>query len=45
MIGTNGVTMADEFKNEPQVYLATTVPKFPNYFVINGASYQILMNT
>ena len=28
--------MADEFNPEPQVYLATTVPKFPNYFVING---------
>ncbi|KAK4936739.1 hypothetical protein LTR10_022463 [Elasticomyces elasticus] len=34
--GVNGVTMADEFNPEPQVYLATTVPKFPNYFVING---------
>lgn len=28
--------MADEFDPEPQVYLATTVPKFPNYFIING---------
>ncbi|KAF2117373.1 cyclohexanone monooxygenase [Lophiotrema nucula] len=34
--GVNGVTMADEFAPEPNVYLALTVPKFPNYFVING---------
>lgn len=34
--GVDGVSMADEFNPEPQVYLATTVPKFPNYFVING---------
>lgn len=34
--GVNGVTMADEFCPEPNVYLAVTVPKFPNYFVING---------
>lgn len=34
--GVKGVSMADEFTPEPQVYLATTVPKFPNYFVING---------
>ncbi|ORY17468.1 hypothetical protein BCR34DRAFT_621904 [Clohesyomyces aquaticus] len=34
--GVNGVTMADEFNPEPNVYLALTVPKFPNYFVING---------
>ena len=30
MIGTNGARMADEFEPEPQVYLAMTVPKFPN---------------
>lgn len=34
--GMNGVKMSDEFNPEPNVYLATTVPKFPNYFVING---------
>ncbi|KAF2713478.1 cyclohexanone monooxygenase [Pleomassaria siparia CBS 279.74] len=34
--GVNGVSMADEFNPEPNVYLAVTVPKFPNYFVING---------
>jgi hypothetical protein len=28
--------MAEAFQPEPRVYLATTVPKFPNYFVING---------
>lgn len=36
--GVGGVSMADEFAREegPQVYLATTVPRFPNYFVVNG---------
>lgn len=34
--GANGVTMAEEFDPEPQCYLAVTVPKFPNYFVVNG---------
>jgi cation diffusion facilitator CzcD-associated flavoprotein CzcO len=36
--GVDGVSMADEFSQEagPQVYLATAVPKFPNYFVVNG---------
>lgn len=28
--------MAEEFDPEPNVYLAVTVPKFPNYFVVNG---------
>ncbi|KAH0847215.1 hypothetical protein AYO21_02604 [Fonsecaea monophora] len=36
VLGVNGVSMADEFNPEPQVYLALTVPKFPNYFVVNG---------
>jgi cation diffusion facilitator CzcD-associated flavoprotein CzcO len=34
--GTNGVRMKDQFEPEPQVYLAMAVPKFPNYFIING---------
>ncbi len=34
--GVGGVSMADEFNPEPHVYLAATVPKFPNYFVVNG---------
>ena len=34
--GVNGVTMQDEFNPAPQVYLAMAVPKFPNYFVVNG---------
>lgn len=36
VIGADGVNMADEFNPEPHVYLAVTVPKFPNYFVVNG---------
>ncbi|KAH4113187.1 hypothetical protein HBI64_209380 [Parastagonospora nodorum] len=34
--GTDGVNMRDEFDPDPNVYLALAVPKFPNYFVING---------
>ncbi|KAK5173627.1 uncharacterized protein LTR77_002308 [Saxophila tyrrhenica] len=34
--GTNGANMRQEFDPEPQVYLAMSVPKFPNYFVVNG---------
>ncbi|KAK3650533.1 hypothetical protein LTR56_006238 [Elasticomyces elasticus] len=38
--GVNGVSMADEFQPEPRVYLSVTVPKFPNYFIINGVRGQ-----
>lgn len=34
--GMGGVTMEDEFNPEPLMYLGLTVPKFPNYFTING---------
>lgn len=34
--GINGVSMRDEFDPEPNVYLSMAVPKFPNYFVVNG---------
>ena len=34
--GQGGVTMKDEFEPVPHVYLAVAVPKFPNYFVVNG---------
>ena len=40
LLGTNGVSMADEFQPEPQVYLSVTVPKFPNYFIVNGVRGQ-----
>lgn len=36
VIGTNGARMREEFEPEPQVYCAMAVPKFPNYFVVNG---------
>lgn len=36
ILGVNGVSMQDEFTPEPVVYLALSVPKFPNYFIING---------
>lgn len=36
VLGVAGVNMADEFDPEPNVYLAVAVPKFPNYFVVNG---------
>lgn len=28
--------MVEEFGTEPQVYLGLAVPKFPNYFIMNG---------
>lgn len=34
--GTDGVDMKTAFGLEPKVYLAVTVPKFPNYFIVNG---------
>lgn len=36
IVGTDGVTMDDEWNPQPNVYLSITGPKFPNYFVING---------
>jgi len=36
VIGAGGVSMADEFEPEPRVYLSVAVPKFPNFFVVNG---------
>lgn len=36
VIGVDGVDMKQEFGAEPQVYLAVAVPKFPNYFIVNG---------
>jgi hypothetical protein len=38
--GVNGVKMSDEFTPEPRVYLSVTVPKFPNYFIVNGVRGQ-----
>lgn len=38
--GVDGVKMADEFDPEPRVYLSVTVPKFPNYFIVNGVRGQ-----
>ncbi|KAF4343941.1 hypothetical protein FBEOM_2098 [Fusarium beomiforme] len=34
--GTDGVTMKDEWSENPNIYLGISGPKFPNYFVING---------
>ncbi|KAK5092888.1 hypothetical protein LTR24_004802 [Lithohypha guttulata] len=38
--GKDGLSMHDFFNNDPyggpQMYLATTVPHFPNFFVVNG---------
>lgn len=36
VIGVDGVNMTDEFEPHPHVYLGMTVPKFPNYFTVNG---------
>jgi cation diffusion facilitator CzcD-associated flavoprotein CzcO len=40
LLGTEGVSMKDEFEPEPKVYLSVTVPKFPNYFIVNGVRGQ-----
>lgn len=34
--GRNGVTMEEDWKETPNIYLSITAPKFPNYFVVNG---------
>ncbi|KAH6984314.1 hypothetical protein BKA56DRAFT_630774 [Ilyonectria sp. MPI-CAGE-AT-0026] len=34
--GVDGVTMRNEWSENPNIYLGITGPKFPNYFVING---------
>ncbi|KIW11199.1 hypothetical protein PV08_10499 [Exophiala spinifera] len=36
VFGVDGADMHQEFDPEPVVYLAMAVPKFPNYFTING---------
>jgi hypothetical protein len=38
--GVRGVKMSDEFIPEPRVYLSVSVPKFPNYFIVNGVRGQ-----
>ncbi len=34
--GVDGLDMKEAFGPEPQVYLAVTVPKFPDYFIVIG---------
>lgn len=34
--GVDGCDMAEEFEPNPYVYLGMSVPKFPNYFTVNG---------
>lgn len=38
ILGVDGIDMCEEFDRTgiPNVYLSMTVPKFPNYFTING---------
>lgn len=40
VLGRNSLSMHDFFTNHPydgpQMYLATTIPHFPNFFVVNG---------
>lgn len=38
--GVDNILMADAFDPEPQVYLSVAVPKFPNYFIVNGVRGQ-----
>jgi cation diffusion facilitator CzcD-associated flavoprotein CzcO len=34
--GRSGVTLADEWSERPNAYLAITIPDFPNFFMLNG---------
>ena len=36
VLGVDGINMAEAFEPEPYSYLGMTVPKFPNYFTVNG---------
>lgn len=36
LIGSNGTNVHEYYKPEPQVYLGTASPNFPNYFLLNG---------
>lgn len=36
LIGANGTNVHEYYKPEPQVYLGTALPNFPNYFLLNG---------
>ncbi len=36
LLGVDGTNIVDEFDPEPHVYLGMAVPKFPNYFTVNG---------
>jgi hypothetical protein len=38
--GIGNISIADEFQPEPRVYLSVAVPKFPNYFIVNGVRGQ-----
>lgn len=36
LLGVERTDVAEEFDSGPHVYLGMTVPKFPNYFTVNG---------
>ena len=36
IIGTNGVSLADEWRDHPNAYMSLAIPKFPNFFIIGG---------
>ncbi|EXJ60795.1 hypothetical protein A1O7_04948 [Cladophialophora yegresii CBS 114405] len=41
VIGKNGVSLADEWKEHPAAYLSLAVPKFPNHFMFLGPNAPI----
>ncbi|RDW76197.1 hypothetical protein BP5796_07018 [Coleophoma crateriformis] len=36
LVGVDGAVIQQDWKENPNIYLSITGPKFPNYFVING---------
>lgn len=36
IVGKNGVTLAEQWRDEPTAYFGVCVPNMPNYFVFNG---------
>ena len=36
VVGRNGMTLAEKWKDEPESYLSLACPEFPNYFIFTG---------
>jgi 4-hydroxyacetophenone monooxygenase len=40
VIGRNGITLRDQWGDEPTAYLGVTMPNFPNLFCLYGAGHE-----